>query len=204
MEKRKHLYWTPCAAHTIDLMLEDIAKVDKVADGLVLGKKITSFIYNSARLVNLMKAKFTEGRELLRPGITRFCTEYIAMESLYRYRKNLKQLFVSDEWHDVEKSVCPTKAKRAEAKEVVDIVLQKDSWKKIEFAVQVMEPLAKVLKLVDQDKKPTMPILYEAIDRAKLALQNSVKHYKTFWKIIDNRWDNQLHQDIHAAGIICC
>ena len=26
MEKRKHLYWTPCAAHCIDLMLEDFEK----------------------------------------------------------------------------------------------------------------------------------------------------------------------------------
>ena len=27
MEKRKHLLWTPCAAHCIDLMLEDIGKI---------------------------------------------------------------------------------------------------------------------------------------------------------------------------------
>lgn len=26
MDKRKHLYWTPCAAHCIDLMLEDFGK----------------------------------------------------------------------------------------------------------------------------------------------------------------------------------
>ncbi|KAK1555314.1 hypothetical protein Q3G72_024769 [Acer saccharum] len=27
IEKRKHLYWTPCAAHCIDLILEDIGKL---------------------------------------------------------------------------------------------------------------------------------------------------------------------------------
>ena len=27
MEKRKHLFWSPCAAHCIDLMLEDIASM---------------------------------------------------------------------------------------------------------------------------------------------------------------------------------
>ncbi|KAF7821211.1 hypothetical protein G2W53_026666 [Senna tora] len=26
MEKRKHIYWTPCVAHCIDLFLEDIGK----------------------------------------------------------------------------------------------------------------------------------------------------------------------------------
>lgn len=30
MEKRKRLYWTPCAAHCIDLMLEDFEKKLKV------------------------------------------------------------------------------------------------------------------------------------------------------------------------------
>lgn len=33
-----------------------------------------------------------------------------------------------------------------------------------------MESLCEVLKLVDQDKKPTLSILYEAIYRAKLAI----------------------------------
>ena len=27
MEKRKHLFWSPCAAHCIDLMLEDIGNM---------------------------------------------------------------------------------------------------------------------------------------------------------------------------------
>ena len=31
IEKRGKLWWTPCAAHCIDLMLEDIGKLDKRA-----------------------------------------------------------------------------------------------------------------------------------------------------------------------------
>ena len=62
-----------------------------------------------------------------------------------------------------------------------------------------------VLKLVDADTKPTMGFVYDAMDKAKLAIeQRSIvkygTYYKKLWKIIDNRWDNQMHQDIHAAG----
>ena len=39
-----------------------------------------------------------------------------------------------------------------------------------------IKPLVKVLKLVDQDKKLTLSIIYEAMDRAKLAIKASVKH----------------------------
>ena len=42
-----------------------------------------------------------------------------------------------------------------------------------------MEHLVKVLKLVDQDKKPTLSIIYEAMDRAKLVTPRPEKVYGT-------------------------
>ncbi|XP_073138631.1 uncharacterized protein [Henckelia pumila] len=63
-----------------------------------------------------------------------------------------------------------------------------------------MEPLVKVLKLVDQDNKPTLSIIYEAMDRAKLSIKESVKDWKLYWVVIDDRWYNQLHQHLHAAA----
>ena len=63
-----------------------------------------------------------------------------------------------------------------------------------------MEPLVKVLKLVDQDKKPTLSIIYEAMDRAKLAIKASVKQWEKYWEVIDRRWEGQLHRHLHVAG----
>ena len=108
MEKRKHLFWSPCAAHCIDLMLEDIAahcidlmledigSFKSVKETLDDAKKITSFIYNSLKVVNLMKL-CTKDRDLLRPGITRFATEFISIESLIRYEQDLKSMCTTTE-----------------------------------------------------------------------------------------------------------
>ena len=63
-----------------------------------------------------------------------------------------------------------------------------------------MDPLVNVLKLVDQDKKSTLSNIYEAIDRAKMAIKESVKHWKRYWEVIDIRWTNQLHRHLHAVG----
>ncbi|RVW85526.1 hypothetical protein CK203_044098 [Vitis vinifera] len=63
-----------------------------------------------------------------------------------------------------------------------------------------MEPLVKVLKLVDQDKKPTLSIIYEAMDRAKLVIKASVKQWEKYWEVIDRRWEGQLHRHLHAAA----
>ena len=49
--KKYNLYWTPCAAHCIGLMFEDIGKRDSVAQLIRNGRKITNFIYNHGWLV---------------------------------------------------------------------------------------------------------------------------------------------------------
>ena len=59
-----------------------------------------------------------------------------------------------------------------------------------------MEPLIKVLKLVDQDKKPTLSIIYETMDEVKLTIKTSMKN----WEVIDKMWSNQLHRHLHVVG----
>ena len=73
MEKHKHLSCSPYAVHCIDLMLEDIGNMKQIKETLDQAKMITSFIYNSSKVVNLMKV-FTKDRDLLRPEITQFST----------------------------------------------------------------------------------------------------------------------------------
>ncbi|RVW84814.1 hypothetical protein CK203_048615 [Vitis vinifera] len=90
MEKRKHLFWSPYAAHCIDLMLEDIGSMKRIKETLDQAKMITGFIYNSLKVVNLMKV-FTKDRDLLRLGITRFATEFISLESFIHYEADLKE-----------------------------------------------------------------------------------------------------------------
>jgi len=86
MKKRKHLFCSPCAAYCINLMLEDIDSVKSVKETLDDAKMITSFIYNSLKVVNLIKL-FTRDRDLLRPGITRFVVEFILLKALFAMNK---------------------------------------------------------------------------------------------------------------------
>ncbi|XP_027171531.1 uncharacterized protein LOC113771111 [Coffea eugenioides] len=118
MKKRKNLFWSPCAAHCIDLMLEDIGKIDNVKETIAQGKKITSFIHNSDKVVNLMNT-YTKKRELLRPGITRFATEFISVESLPRHSTELKRMCTSNEWAEFNN----TTKRKAEAIKVAELIL---------------------------------------------------------------------------------
>ncbi|XP_042405588.1 uncharacterized protein LOC121995882 isoform X2 [Zingiber officinale] len=77
-------------------------------------------------------------------------------------------------------------------------------WNSIIYAMKVGGPLLEVLRLVDEEKKPAMGYIYEAMDRAKekiaKAFGNNEDRYQDVFEIIDHRWQLQLHQDLHAAG----
>ena len=72
----------------------------------------------------------------------------------------------------------------------------------------ILEPLVRVLRLVDGDK-PAMGYLYEAMDRVKKAIRayyvdkgdEGLEKQQVIWRVIDQRWNNTLHRPIHAAGI---
>ncbi|XP_020874199.1 uncharacterized protein LOC110226587 [Arabidopsis lyrata subsp. lyrata] len=58
--------------------------------------------------------------------------------------------------------------------------------------------------MVDGEKKPPMGYIYAAMDRAKETIMRSFtmrdENYKAAFKIIDRRWECQLHRPLHAAG----
>lgn len=64
-EKRPHLYWTPCAAHCIDLMLEDIGKLPLIKKTIQRGISLVGFIYSHSSTLSMLR-HFTNKRELVR------------------------------------------------------------------------------------------------------------------------------------------
>ena len=75
MARYPTLFRTPCAAHCLDLILEDLGKIDWIKDTIDSMRSITKFIYNHAAVLSLMR-KFTSDKELVRPAITRFATSF--------------------------------------------------------------------------------------------------------------------------------
>lgn len=111
MEKRPHLYWSPCAAHVLDLMLEDIGSMPLPCETVKKAKKITSYIYNHTWVLNLMR-EHTKNKELARPAITRFATNYLTLQSILDNRQPLRSMFTSKAWEE------STHSKTSEAIEV--------------------------------------------------------------------------------------
>ncbi|KAH1162309.1 hypothetical protein GYH30_000984 [Glycine max] len=187
---RPKIFWTPCAAHCLDLMLEDIGKIPKV-------KRVIQRIYNHTLALNTMR-KFTQKTELVRHGVTRFATTFLTLQRLHKQKVNLRRMFTSYEWLKSKAS------KEPKGKQATEVVLMPSFWNDVVYALKAMGPLVSVLRLVDNEKKPAMGFIYEAMDRAKETIQrafsNNEGEYNDILAIIDKRWDCQLHHPLHAAG----
>lgn len=195
--KYPNLYWTPCAAHCLELMLEDFGGIPRVKSALRKGIELSGYIYKSFMLLDTMKV-FTGRRNLLRPGKTRFCTSFLTLYNLFKRRQSLRQMFTSERWKS------STWANEAMGKRVAATVLNIQFWRNVKFSLKVAAPIVRVLRIVDGEKKPSMGYVYEAMERAKEALckafEKQPKDYDDISKIVDNRWNDQLHKPLHAAG----
>jgi Protein of unknown function (DUF 659) len=99
MEKYNHIFWTSYATHCIDLMLEDIGKDNLIRDIVQKVHTITILIYNHQWVLNLMH-EVINNRELLRPGITRFATNFIALQSIYTFKDAPLEMCLKPNWDE--------------------------------------------------------------------------------------------------------
>lgn len=91
-KKTGSIVWSPCLAHSIELILMDVCKNVSFVDMLVaVGKRITRFIYGFPMLATIMK-RFT-GREIMLPGFTSLATHVMAIESLLKLRLRVKVFY---------------------------------------------------------------------------------------------------------------
>lgn len=65
--RQPHIYWSSCAAHCIDLMLEKISKNKMIKDTLSKVRELTTFIYAHHKTLSLMR-KFADNKDIVRPG----------------------------------------------------------------------------------------------------------------------------------------
>ncbi|GFY97541.1 hAT dimerization domain-containing protein [Actinidia rufa] len=158
--KRPNLYWTPCAAHCIDLMLEDIFKIPKFKSVFEKAVALHGFIYNRATLPNMMR-HYTQQRELVKHAKTRFATAFLTLSRIHQQKNNLKKMFISDEWTNSKW------AKEEQGKKVARFMMMSSFWNCVVYALKIAGPLIRVLRLVDTEKKSPMGYIYEAMDRAK-------------------------------------
>ncbi|CAH9061984.1 unnamed protein product [Cuscuta europaea] len=197
-EKRRHLFWTPCASDCIDRMLEDFLKIKWVGECIEKGQEVTKFIYNRLWLLSLMKKEFTGGQELLRPSFTKFASSFTTVQSLLDHRNCLKKMFQSNKWLS---SRC---SKSDEGKEIEKIVMNASFWRKMTYVRKSVDPILEVLHNINNNESHTIPFIYNDMYRAKLVIKanhnDDVRKYQLFWDVIDRHWNILSHHSLYLSA----
>jgi hypothetical protein len=115
MERIPHLFWIPCAAHCLNLLLQEIGEIKEINTAINWGKKVYKFLYKHGRILDIMRHKI--GGDLVRPVVTRFATSYLTLASMYKHKNSLRALVVSEERH------ANSLSNTSEGKQVEDIIL---------------------------------------------------------------------------------
>ncbi|XP_052622341.1 uncharacterized protein LOC128127706 [Lactuca sativa] len=96
-ERYTFITWSPCAAHCLNLVLNDVSELDNVQSLVTLSSRVTVFVYNHKWPLNWLR-KRVGWTEIIRPGATRFGTAFIALKSLYDHKSDLQAMVISTEF----------------------------------------------------------------------------------------------------------
>ncbi|KAJ1259300.1 hypothetical protein BS78_10G143300 [Paspalum vaginatum] len=186
---------TDNATHCLDLMLEDIGKLGPAKETIASARQVTVFLYAHTRVLDLMR-KFLK-RDLVRSGITRFATAYLNLKSLQDNKKELTRLFRSDDLNELGY------LKKAKGTKANKVIKSESFWKNVDNAISFFEPLANVLRRMDNDILAMgffHGLMLEAKKQISERFDNDGSHFKAIWEIIGKRWDSKLKTSLHLAG----
>ncbi|KAM3350754.1 hypothetical protein ACQJBY_023057 [Aegilops geniculata] len=199
LEKRPNMFWSSCATHTINLMLQGIGDLPRFSKVLEKAKAFTIFVYGHTRTLDCMR-HFSSGKEIIRPGVTRFASAYLTLESLLDKKDQLRKMVVDGRW-DKLREVKSKKGKVATA-----TMMSMSFWKDLKLCLNVFEPLVKVLRLVDGDVKPSMGFVYGEIVKAKKEIKevygNVESRYKDVINIVEKKMKDRLDSPLHLAAYL--
>lgn len=196
MESFPSLYWAPCLAHCVDLMLQDFSNLEWINETIEQAKSLTKFIYNQSSVLNTMR-KFTSGNDIVEPALTCFATNFSTLRRMADLKLNLQAMVNSQDWLE-----CPY-AKEPGGQAMSDIVNNRSFWNSCVLIAHITYPLLRVLEIVGSKKRSAMGYVYAGIYRAKETIKKELvkqDDYMVYWNIIDNRWEQQRHLPLYAAG----
>lgn len=190
------VFWTPCAAHCIDLILEDFKKLDWINNILEQAKSISRFVYNYDFLLNMLR-RYTNGIDLIDIEATRSSTDFATLKRIVDIKHNLQSMVTSEEWMECIYSKTP------EGLSMLDQLSSQSFWSSCILIVQLIDPLLRLLRLSQSEKRPAMGYIYAGIYRAKESIKKQLvdkKDYSIYWNIIDYRAGRLMCHPLHAAG----
>ena len=185
-EKFRHIFWTPCVVHTLNLSLKNICapsthpRYDDIMEQCGWISRVSSdasFIKNFIMNHEMRLSMYNNHckLKLLSVADTCFASTIVMLKRFKTIKRGLKQLVISEEWEMYKEDDV------VKAKEVKDKILNEDFWMDVDYILSFTAPMYEMLRLDDTDK-PCLHNIYEwwylMIRKVKEAIYK--KEHKSF------------------------
>ena len=184
--KFRHIFWTPCVVHTLNLALKKICapsthpRYDDVMEQCGWISRVSSdasfiknFIMNHAMRLSMYNNNCN--LKLLSVADTRFALTIVMLKRFKTIKRGLEQLVISEEWEMYKEDDV------VKAKEVKDKILNEDFWMDVDYILSFTAPMYEMLRLAHTDK-PCLHNIYEWWDSMVEKVKEVIykKEHKSF------------------------
>jgi hypothetical protein len=201
-----HIYWQGCAAHVLDLLLEDWGEQVWVAKMVKKAKSIVKFI----RMHHIPLAIFrrhSPNLMLKLPVETRFATMFLMIERLVKVKEAVESTVHDPEWNEFRRTLQGNGPKR-KTDDVRRRVRKDEFWRRCLNFVHMVEPVLIALREFD-GKRPAMGkawIVMKKVEKHVLALRDppfslEAEYAEHAERAFYTRWTMML-TDLHYAAAL--
>ncbi|CAI6369789.1 unnamed protein product [Macrosiphum euphorbiae] len=172
-EKYPHITSYGCVAHGLNLLINDIIKINSLTDIINDGKDIVNNIkrghITSAAFLDKRNANSSTSMALSLPVVTRWGSVVVFFKSLLVNKQIIRSMNVDE---IVEKDLKPN---------VKKTISSSNFWKKVEFFYSLMNPVAKWITKIESDT-PQLSIVPIIFMELKKSFEETFKN-NNFFKI---------------------
>ncbi|KAH7425014.1 hypothetical protein KP509_11G036900 [Ceratopteris richardii] len=190
------IVWSPCAAHCLDLLIEDIGKLSWLSPLVSDAKKVISFIRKNHQALAIFRA-YSE-KELIRPAETRFGYVYHVFARLHVCMDSLRMTVVDPRWRSM------ARGRTERANFVQRKIFDMDFWAEIECIMPILRPIHIVLRFADMEGS-TLGLLYHMYTRMQEAISSvttlSTSRLRDVTELVELRWQF-LSRPIHSFAAL--
>lgn len=197
----KHIFWSPCVVHTLNLIFKDFAVAFPwMSDTYIRGKNIVKYFLNHSHAHSIFRNH--SGLELLKVAKTRFGSHHILLRRLTQCRESLVTTIFVRAWKDWLNS--GDERTKELGREVTATIKDEEFWDEIDNILAITKPIYRMIKFADGEGQK-MGEIYEKMDCMIGEISDVMKNNKResdhekMNEIMISRWE-KMNIPMHCLG----